>query len=121
MRYAIIGSLALLGLFAGAPGCGDDGDDDDTSADGDTDTDTDSDADSDGDTDTNPWSCGGLPVTCDDIGSGWDELTYGCCWDNTVYWCGIVDQEWVMQSQDCDEIDKTCADSPEDGYVWCVD
>lgn len=117
-KLALLVLIASLATVAVVPGCGDDDGDGDAGAD--TDSDADSDTDTDGDTDTDPVSCGGLPQTCDDIGSGWDELTYGCCWDNTVYWCGILDEEWVMQSQDCDEMDKTCAHSEAEGYVWCI-
>jgi hypothetical protein len=110
--------LVALGMTLGvAAGCGDD---DDSAADAGTDGDTDADTDADSDTDTSPVSCGGLPGDCDDIGSDFEEKTYGCCWDNVVYWCGLLEEEWVMQSIDCNELDMTCAHSDEDGFAACI-
>ena len=116
MEYRAVSMLALVALLAVWSGCGDD----DSSSDAGTDGGGDSDTDGDGDSDTSPVSCGGLPDDCDDIGSSAEDKFYGCCWDNTVYWCGVLEQEWVMQSQDCDELDMTCAHFEAEGYVWCI-
>ena len=72
----------------------------DTDTDTDSDTDTDADTDSDTDTDTGTTTdtdtsteapehvdCEDEPVACEDIGDTEESQYFGCCFEETVYFC----------------------------------
>ena len=59
--------------------------------------------------------CNSQPTSCDDIGSTVEEQFYGCCFNNSVYWC----ESSQLGSEDCSLYELTCSEGQvtEDGQV----
>lgn len=88
-----------------APGCGDD---DDSGGDGGP-SDTDDDADAGVD-------CAEQPTACEDIGEDADAQLFGCCFDNTVYWCDTGE----LYNSDCDTAGAVCDYNASQDAMWCM-
>ncbi|MCP4677240.1 MAG: hypothetical protein GY854_17345 [Deltaproteobacteria bacterium] len=84
-----------------------------SSSDSDADSDADTDADTDADADV---YCSSEPSTCEDIGP--DEATqyFGCCYNNTVYYC----TSGTFGSADCTTESLTCSYSETEDAMWCL-
>lgn len=86
-----------------------------------SDADTDDETDSDTGVDTEHYiACDGQPEACEDIGVDEDEQFYGCCFEETVYWCQDYGGSWLMVWKNCEAQGLDCGYLAEQGFLWCV-
>jgi len=77
---------------------------------------------SDGSSDSGPdegdagAECQELPEACEDVGEDIETQYFGCCFENSVYWC----DDGQFYSTDCTEGGSTCAYNSQLEAMWCM-
>jgi hypothetical protein len=60
--------------------------------------------------------CVELPADCLDIGEDAETQYFGCCFENSVFWC---DNGEFLQS-DCTDVGSTCGYYSQLEAMWCL-
>jgi hypothetical protein len=66
-------------------------------------------------------TCGVKPTKCADVGPSQQSQYYGCCLNNTAYWCEDDNGIWTFKSQSCDSSGMTCGYDAQYQALFCVD
>ena len=60
--------------------------------------------------------CDELPADCLDLGEDAETQYFGCCFENTVFWC----DDGEFHSSDCTDVGSTCGYYSQLEAMWCV-